>query len=195
MLRYWRWMVVSLGMWWLCASATAVREVSLYQALQASALVFQGRVVDREVVTDAPRPFTRIHFEVEEVIKGDWPQSQLTLDFAGAPEVGLVVMAMRYPRVGEEGIYFVETLQKRLANPLYGWSQGYFRIERRGNRAVVLTADGAPVQGLSVSQADAARLSRGRAKGVLVQRQSLQAPMTPGDFKAVLRRWLETPHD
>ncbi len=188
-----RWMIgiCLLALVWLpAAQATAVRAVSLQEALRHSELVFQGRVVTRKVIDDAgPRPFTRIVFAVEEVIKGDYAAPTLTLDFAGAPERGLVVADMDYPEPGEAGIYFVESLRRRQANPLYGWSQGRFRIVVRGGRPLVVTADGSPVVALTPA-ADGHYLSRGVAKGVRVRRQAWDQGMAPEDFKAVLRDWL-----
>jgi len=190
-----RWMIgiCLLGLVWLpAAQATAVRAVSLQEALRHSELVFQGRVMARRVIDDAgPHPFTRIVFAVEEVIKGDYAAPTLTLDFAGAPERGLVVADMDYPEPGEAGIYFVESLRRRQANPLYGWSQGHFRIVVRGGRPLVVTADGRPVVALTPAAADGRYLSRGVAKCVRVRRQAWDQGLAPEDFKAVLRNWLE----
>ncbi len=189
-----RWMIgiCLLGLVWLpAAQATAVRAVSLQEALRHSELVFQGRVVARRVIDDeSPRSFTRIVFEIEEVIKGDYDAVTLTLDFAGAPEAGLVVADMDYPEPGEVGIYFIESLRRRQANPLYGWSQGHFRIVVRGGRPVVVAADGNPVVALTLSAAESGGLSCGVAKGVRVRRQAWAQGMAPEDFKAVLRNWL-----
>lgn len=176
---------------WISAQATAIREVSLQEALQHSELVFQGRVVKRTTVEDEGiRPFTRIVFQLDEIIKGDYPGPQLVLDFAGAPEVGLVVSEMRYPEVGEVGIYFVESLQRRQVNPLYGWSQGHFRIVDYHGVSTIIAADGQPVVALEPAPSGKA-LTRGVAKGVRTRRQAWDRGMHPEDFKAVLRRWLE----
>ncbi len=178
--------------WLPAAQATAVRAVSLQEALRHSELVLQGWVAMRKVIDDeGPRPFTRIVFAVEEVIKGDYAAPTLTLDFAGAPERGLVVSDMDYPEPGERGIYFVESLRRRQANPLYGWSQGHFRIVVRDDRPVVVAADGSPVVVLKPVAAEPGRLSHGVAKGVETRRQGWDRGLSPAAFKAVLRRWLE----
>ncbi len=185
-----------IGLMWVWAQwagATAIREVSLSQALRDSELVFQGRVIDRWVVTEGrSRPFTRIVFQIDEIIKGAYPDSRLVLDFAGAPEAGVVVAEMRYPEKGEMGIYFVESLQRRQANPLYGWSQGHFRIVERGGGLKVVAADGNPVVALERKAVTGeTKLSQGVAKGVGTKRQGWDRGLDPEQFKDILKRWME----
>ena len=96
---------------------------------------------------------------------------------------------MSLPKVGETGIYFVESPYVRQVNPLLGWSQGHFLIERSGDATIVLTATGEPV--LSV---DATRLpqppalSTGTAAGIRRgARNALREAMAADAFKETVR--------
>jgi hypothetical protein len=185
---------LSLSVWLLTCAATSVREVSLKEMLEAAELVFEGEVTS--VSVQAPLnlpPFTRIDFRVLEVIKGHFTSPTLTLDFLGG-EVGpkrLAVEEMHYPKLGEHGIYFVESLRRRQVNPLYGWSQGHFLAQPdRFGVLRVLTYDGQPVTSLSF-EAQALGLSRGVAKGVKTRRDALNsAALSLEDFKHKLHDYL-----
>lgn len=190
-----RWLVGFWLLWLQVAAATSVREATLEEMLRNSELVFQGRVTGSEIRDDGPRPYTRVTFRIEDVIKGTYDSDTLSLDFAGAPARGLRVDEMRYPQPGERGIYFVESLQRRQANPLYGWSQGHFRIVTRNGRAVVVGGDGKPVVAVPVARAGEGStgwaLSRGVPKGVRTESRAWETGLTPAQFKDLLRQRLE----
>lgn len=115
-----------------CAFAGSVRRVSMDEMIQQCQLVFEGKVLELEARENQyKRIHTVITFEVLEVVKGQYSQNKIELSFLGGTvgEVSLVVSDMMFPEVGEHGIYFVESLEKVLVNPLYGWSQGHFVIE------------------------------------------------------------------
>ncbi len=187
---------LSLSVWFLTCAATSVREVSLKEMLEASELVFEGEVIGVSVQAPPNQlPVTRIDFRVLEIIKGRFTAPTLTLEFLGG-EAGLKHLAveeMHYPKLGEHGIYFVESLQRRQVNPLYGWSQGHFLAQPDSLGVLrVLTYDGQPVVQLSF-EGQTLSLSRGVAKGVKTQREALDAKaLSLEDFKQKLRDHLDT---
>ncbi len=134
---------------------------------------------------------TEVTFEVDEVIKGNLDSDRVTLSFLGgvADGVALRVSDLHIPELGEQGIYFVESLSQPLVNPLMGWHQGHYLIDREQGtgRAMVRTSDGKPVFDLETARAYG--ISRGGgAAGVEVRpRTPLEMPMTPDDFKARIR--------
>jgi len=176
------------------AFATAIRQVGMDEMLRRSQLVFEGVVTGRRVLTTAGgRPYTEVTFRIVDIIKGRWAKDSIRLSFMGGdlPGKSLRLRDMAYPERGEHGVYFVESTEKRLVNPLYGWSQGRFLVTRDGNgHERVETADGQQVTALHFGDGnDTARLSRGVAKGVRVKRQALGGEaMSLSDFKAQLRR-------
>jgi hypothetical protein len=178
---------------WLFAApavATSILEVSLDEMLRGSDLVFEGQVIDAESRID-PRGgmiHTLVTFEILEIIKGPFSHNTITLSFLGGTvgEETVTVSAMRVPLVGEKGIYFVESLERRQVHPLYGWSQGHFlvvpdaqgieRVVTEDNRAVM-----AVVPALTVPRG---QISKGVAQGLVVKdAASLAQALTAGEFK------------
>ncbi|MBN2702149.1 MAG: hypothetical protein JXR29_11945 [Methylothermaceae bacterium] len=187
-----------IAFWLATATATSVREVSLDEMLARAELVFEGEVTHLEV-KETPhhhRPFTQITFRVLDVIKGREELSTVTLDFLGG-QIGdkrLQVSDMDYPELGEHGIYFVESLQRRQVHPLYGWSQGRFltTVDEAG-QLHIRTADGDPVVRLEFDSAsEPTGLSRGIAKGVFTRGDALsKEAISLDDFKRRLRQQLD----
>jgi hypothetical protein len=114
-------------------NATSIREVSIDEMLQQSQFVFEGTVTAIESRENSQkRIHTYVTFEVKDVIKGVYDSNIITLSFLGGT-VGdrtMAVSDMQFPQKGEHGIYFVESLERAQVNPLYGWSQGHFIVER-----------------------------------------------------------------
>lgn len=200
-------MIGLLVSFWLCSAAlaTTLVQLSFDEIVASSELVFEGRVVSVEARETGPRSIhSYVQFEILDVIKGDYPDSRLTLRFLG----GLVgnrqmeVTEMNVPEQGETGIYFVESLRELQIHPLVGWSQGHFltRQDDSGNTRVH-TAAGQPilnvVSDVSVSSV-LARTARqvapvmlghdGTARGVEIQGLTDNATaMGAGAFKALVR--------
>ncbi len=159
--------------------ATAIRQVNLDEMLRQSELVFDGVVKNIQVKeNEYGRLTTHVTFKVLDVLKGNPGGKTITLVFAGGSKDGktLKVGEMDYPDLGERGIYFVESLQRRLVNPLYGWSQGRFLVlEDEDGIPRVYTAKKYPVTGLTASSKPSSRqLSRGVAQGVQSSKQPLK---------------------
>ena len=175
----------------LPAQASSVRSVSLEEMLAGAELVFEGRVLGLETRAGRRRIETCADIEVLEVISGPPVASPLTLCFAGGSlgERSYRVGGLRAPLAGEHGIYFVESLDSPRLHPLYGWSQGHFRVDATG---LVHTEDGRPVTGMEGGAGEPVLgPSEGVARGVRVgrSRRSLEEPrsLDASAFKARLR--------
>jgi hypothetical protein len=126
-----------------------VEQVSMSEVTKASELIFRGRVLEaRSVRVGDSAIFTRITFQILEVYKGPNAGNRIELDFMGGRlgTLELKVSDMRFPAVGESGVYFVESLKRRQVHPLYGWQQGHFLIDKDSSGVErVRTVYGKPV--------------------------------------------------
>jgi hypothetical protein len=181
-------------------NATSVREVSVDEMLRQSQLIFEGVVTAVEARENSQK---RIHsyvtFEIKDIIKGEYHGSSITLSFVGGTmgNVTMAVSDMRLPQPGEHGIYFVESLERLQANPLYGWSQGHFIVERDATGSErVMTNRRLPVTGVMDQVQDeqttpakepAQALSRGVSRDIVVGEEGKgNTGMTVDEFKKVL---------
>lgn len=191
--------------------ATTVLQLSFPEVVDNAELIFEGQVSNVESVQTGPRSIhTKVTFDVITVIKGDYFQSNISLQFLGGEVDGrrLVVQGMQVPELGETGIFFVESLHEPLIHPLVGWSQGHFLLEadQRG-ASRVLTADHAPVTGLALVPAadpasdtvaealeDSIRIleDNGAARGVIAaQDLPVEDAMSASDFRAQIQLMLD----
>jgi hypothetical protein len=113
--------------------ASTILAVSFEDIVQKSELIFEGQVVTQETRRSKHdgAPFTYSTFQVLDVIKGRAPAGgYLTLGFAGGTIDGMTleVHDFRMPVLNEKGIYFVESMDKELVNPLYGSQQGHYIV-------------------------------------------------------------------
>lgn len=147
------------------AGATSVSEVTMDEMLQKSQFVFEGRVVAREAKQNSQRRIhTYVTFEIMDVIKGEYTGGSITLRFLGGTvgDVTLAVSDMRLPQEGEHGIYFVESLERMQAHPLFGWSQGHYLVVRdAAGIERVMTNRRLPVTGVKGAAPDQ-RTAKGR---------------------------------
>ena len=112
----------------LCASlpalALSVLAVSLEQLSTRSELVFEGAVISVQSTLDPDQVgiHTFVTFRVVDVIKGEYMEDELVLRFLGGTvgDIRVEVADSTFPAVGEEGIYFVESLSRFQVNPFYG---------------------------------------------------------------------------
>lgn len=170
-----------------------VERVSLADMLQASEIVFHGIVESSQAVRvgAADDIVTRVRFQVHDVIKGSATLRQVDLDFGGGELGGLVLSYsdMNVPSVGEEGVYFVESVSRRLLNPLYGWAQGHLLVRNGARGKQVHTYDLQPVYDLRPGLPVAPQISAGTAQGIVTAKTWLRRrPMTLIEFKARLRQ-------
>lgn len=192
--------LAAIVVWSGPSSATSVMEVSVDDALEKSAFVFEGQVigVEQSVSRRNRLPRTCVRFEVLEVVKGSYTDPTVDLCFLGGRSGNnrLVIAEMQYPEPGERGIYFVESLQRQQVHPLYGWSQGHFLLEREGSAetARVTTANRRPVRDVLRTERRSSRaLSTGIARGVVAgQRGQMSDALSAREFKSRLRSMLRS---
>ena len=177
--------------------AASVRSLGVMELARGSQLIFHGVAVERRVVQGDRKGqiFTRVTFQVHEVISGPRLDS-IDLDFLGGTLNGvtLSVSDMTIPPVGEEGVYFVEQLDHRQANPLYGWWQGHFIVrDSDGGRKIVTTHSLKPIYDLQPqAAATSIQISEGVAAGVITEiAGTTPLTMSIERFKSSLRRLVE----
>jgi hypothetical protein len=179
------------------ARAASVLQLGVADLVRGSQLIFHGTAVDRRTVAGSHHGdiFTRVTFRVDEVIKGPTVRT-LDLDFLGGTLNGvtLEISDMTVPPVGEEGIFFIEQVDRPQVNPIYGWWQGYFVVRHgQGGRKIVTTHDLKPIYDLQPSSAIyAGGISEGAAEGVVTDGAATgRSPLSLADFESSLRRLLE----
>jgi hypothetical protein len=137
------------------ANATTLRRQSLSDLAKGSELIFEGQVVARvvEALPDGQGARTCVTFKIMEVIAGTHPGSTIRLCFFGGMvgSRGFAVTGMRYPAVGEHGVYLVESSNEPLLNPLIGWDQGRFLVAKDSVTGTLrmTTADHRRITGLA----------------------------------------------
>jgi hypothetical protein len=138
---------------------------------------------------------TYVEFSVADVLKGDRNLSKVTLSYLGGVlnGRGLRVEGLRLPRIGEEGVYFVERLGRSQVHPLYGWDQGRFLVrEDADGRKAVFTHDRKPVRGFDqMTGAPGMVATAGHAGGVRIADDDRQA-LSLAEFKQRVRALVET---
>jgi len=177
------------------ALASSVRQVSLNEMTTVCEFIFEGRVIGHQVRSNTEQGAIRtaVTFEVLEVIKGDPVEGTLELQFLGGTYGGrtLKVTDMHLPKIGEKGIYFVESLEQQYVNPLCAWDQGHFVIERelQNDTEIVKTRTRQMIYGIDTNHSTQARgLNRGVASGVRLSPQiTAEKPLDVEDFKQHLR--------
>lgn len=172
-------------------NATSVIEVTLDEMVLRSELVFEGEVIAvraHELGNHGVQ--TRVTFRIIEIIKGTFPDAEITLGFLGGKVPGrqLTVSDMHVPKAGERGIYFVESVRRNLVNPLYGWSQGHLKLKRdAGGTDRIMTRAGNPVKGVQpAGLGRSGRLSSGVARGLMVDSMD-DVAIDKYVFKRILR--------
>lgn len=134
--------------------ASTILQVDVSYLLSHSTLVFEGKVLSQQPQWNTAHTniFTAITFRVDDVIKGRYNEPTITLNFSGGivGNQGMRVSSLVYPQVNKKGIYFVESSDKNLVNPLVGWSQGHFLLETDSDGVErIFTEAGAPVLNFS----------------------------------------------
>lgn len=176
------------------AQASSIRQLHFDDLGQQAELIFAGEVVQSVAAWNQQRSriSTEITFRVDEVIKGSYPQATLVLRFAGGTvgEATMKYEGLRYPAMGESGIYFIETLARPLVNPLVGWSQGHFLLD---DQQRVITADGRPIATIQQKTSDSQstnQLSRGVAQGLTIGDEQ-QAAIPKAEFIQLIKQRIE----
>ena len=148
--RFSRWLTALL-MTGFCASlhATTILGMDIDQVAQDAEFIFEGEVILRETRKESGTGIisTYVTFNVVDVVKGDYGADSVELKFMGGVFEGQIVevSGLTIPKLGEQGIYFVESINRDLINPLLGWSQGHFIIVEDDGERRVSTVDDKPV--------------------------------------------------
>lgn len=182
----------------IAAAATTLMGMDIDDIAERAELVFEGEVIDSQAQLDSNSGIinTFVTFRVIDLIKGDLSSSNLELKFAGGELNGEIVEVSGsvLPRLGETGIYFVESANRDMLNPLLGWSQGHFLIKTDGGQRRVHTVSNNPVTQIqSVSAIPSAikapnqliQDNQGIAAGVTVRSRALvgNQALSVDDFK------------
>ncbi len=187
-------------------NASSVREVTMDEMLQACQFVFEGEVLSMKAEENFQgRIHTFVTYEIQDVIKGGYPSDTIVLSFLGGTvgEVSMSVSEMQLPEVGEQGIYFVESLDRSQVHPLYGWQQGHFIVEpdvdtgtamvlTSGKKPVIGVELGIPVQQMAPNKLTSPTISKGVASGITIT-QDKKDPrgLTVAEFKKALHERLK----
>ena len=132
--------------------ATTVLKMDIDQIAIKAELVFEGEVLLRESRREPNSGIinTYVTFSILDVIKGSYGANTIELKFTGG-SIGnevVEVNGLLIPAEGEQGIYFVESINRNLITPLIGWSQGHFIVQEENGRRIVYTVDNRPVTGI-----------------------------------------------
>lgn len=145
----------------LPANGTTILGMDIDEVAQQAEFIFEGEVILSETRQDSGTGIisSYVTFAIRDVVKGDYDVDSVELKFMGGVFNGQIVevSGLRIPQLGEQGIYFVESLSRDLINPLLGWSQGHFLIvEENGVRRVSTIDNKAVTEVESVSAIPAA---------------------------------------
>lgn len=177
------------------ANASSVRQLEVSEMLEIAEFVFEGDVIASYVRWNSDKTLimTYITFAISDVILGDYQKDMIELSFVGGVigGQGMKAEGLRQPKVGEKGIYFIESISRQLVNPLVGWSQGHFLIkeDQLGNENV-MTDQSERVIAISNEPrlSRTAMLSDGVARGIIVSTDELSTGMKVAEFKQQLRQ-------
>ncbi|HTJ65657.1 MAG TPA: hypothetical protein VL899_17790 [Alphaproteobacteria bacterium] len=182
------------------ASAATLERRSLSDLAKGAELIVDGTVIGQKVEALGGGQGARTCFTiaVAEVVAGTSPGKSVRLCFFGG-EIGgrgYGVSGMQFPKVGERGIYLIESVHQPMLNPLIGWDQGRFGIvkDAASGALKVTTADGRRVTALTPEAAQpSARATvvsseAASAAGVVADDGSdLRGAISRDDFVAKLR--------
>ena len=143
--------------------ATTILGMNIDEVAQGAELIFEGKVVEHNVRENAAGMIvTYVTFRIEELIKGEYDEPLLELKFTGGRLGGQImeISGLRIPSPNEEGIYFVESVNRNLVNPLLGWSQGHYLIYEQNGERRVSTVNDRPVTDVLSTQSVPVALRR-----------------------------------
>ncbi|MFZ8955476.1 MAG: hypothetical protein ACO2ZE_00350 [Pseudohongiellaceae bacterium] len=185
--------------------ATTILGMNIDEVAQGAELIFEGKVVEHNVRENAAGMIvTYVTFRIEELIKGEYDETLLELKFTGGRLGGQImeISGLRIPSPNEEGIYFVESVNRNLVNPLLGWSQGHYLIYEESGERRVSTVNDRPVTDVLSTQSVPVALRKPvsvidgdtePATGVVVSSDSPDPDqaLTTESFKAKIRALID----
>jgi hypothetical protein len=167
----------------LAASAygTTLISLSVNSLSEQAEFVFEGEVISVEAQRSGNRGLvnTYVTFRVIDILKGNAGATDIELKFLGGSLNGevLEVNGSRLPRLGEHGIYFVESLSRDLINPLLGWSQGHYLIKTVAGIESMTTVDAKPIIAISPAEADSDPQTSGVSTGAASAQSRILSPL------------------
>ena len=176
--------------------ASSILEVDFQQIVNKSESIFEGEVVatTSEMSADG-NIYTFVDFLVLDVLSGNLNVGEsITLRFTGGTANRFTLsVGSTIPAIGEHGVYFIESMDRQLINPLYGWSQGHYRIQADGQ---IIAGDNQVVVGADKNTSNNStntKLSTGIAAGVIsiplrqVNTPPLAPPILLDEFKLLIK--------
>lgn len=179
--------------------ATTILGMDIDAVAAEAEFIFEGEVVHRETRMEQSSGLihTYVTFTIIDVIKGDFNGDSLELKFMGGAFDGQMVevSGLVIPGDGEQGIYFVETLNTDMVNPLLGWSQGHYLIVDDNGVRRINTVDHRPVVDVQPVSAIPQAIKKPQAliegdtdvaAGVMTEQSNLQIDraLTVDEFKS-----------
>lgn len=165
--------LVTLFFLLLCSNsvlATTIKAFSFDELVTQSNLIIQAKVIEVKAIGSGYSIHTQVTFEILDVIKGNYSQANLTLSFAGGTLNNKVqkIVGLRYPKVNEEGIYFIRLSNTPSINPILGWDQGHYilQYDELTQTKYVLTSSGKTLTSISAKATKPRQISNGIANGV-----------------------------
>lgn len=171
-------------------TASTIVQKSFTQVSTQAELVFEGRVSGLWTETSGKKIYTWIEFEILDVIKGNYPNTQLSLRYLGGSsgDITMKVDRMAQPEIGEQGIYFVNSLDNKSVHPLVGWGQGHFILKplKAGGELKVHDSKGRAVSNITSTENKLRKFNASTASG-LEFIQSDGDALSPDAFKEKIR--------
>ena len=183
-----------VGLFSATANATTVIPPTFEELTDRAELVFVGKVVSSRsewrTVGTKRVIFTLVEFERQEVLKGQAGTS-VTLQFLGGTVGDMTLEVAGVPKfnIGDREILFVEGNGVQFC-PLVGVFHGKFgvRKDEMTGREIVLMHNGKPLRDLGeIGTGVGAEFGPKRPKPTI---PADRAPMSPGDFKTMVREHL-----
>ena len=163
------------------AYGTTLISLSVNSLSEQAEFVFEGEVISVEAQRSGNRGLvnTYVTFRVIDILKGNAGATDIELKFLGGSLNGevLEVNGSRLPRLGEHGIYFVESLSRDLINPLLGWSQGHYLIKTVAGIESMTTVDAKPIIAISPAEADSDPQTSGASTGTASAQSRILSPL------------------
>ena len=179
------------------ALASSVLQQPIETIIEESPLIFEGKVTAIQTQGSGKRVYTWITFDVLDVIKGAYAERRIKLRYLGGTADGVTVQVtdQTMPAYGEQGIYFLESLDTLTLHPLQGWGQGHFILDHdpARNTYIVRNSEGRVVTGLSrEGRKGLGNLNAKSAAGVHTSdarttSTALQSAVTRETFKAFIK--------
>ncbi len=184
----------------LPGAATSIKQFTFAELSDHASLIIEGKVIAAVAREDGLGGGigTYVRIRVLDRLKGPDVGSEVELRFAGGTvsDRTLQFADMVIPKLGETGVYFVESVDSYQINPLVGWSQGHFveiadaqsglrRVYTPDRRAILGIGGGPGAQEQQVLSG-----SRGTALEIQLAKKRGRSPlaMNSTEFKDFIRR-------